>query len=182
MRVFLAVPCGEDFRARLSTALDPLRDAAGVRWSPPAQYHLTLAFLGEWPENRARELQEALDSGCRPPAFSLDEPRWGAFPSLAAPRVLFVHWEDDAPLRNLAETVRRQVQSCWPDSTMDRKPFHGHLTVGRVRHRLAPQAGSWVRGFALPGLPSVAVEEFRLIRSVRKPQGAEHTVIDRYSL
>ncbi|PID80610.1 RNA 2',3'-cyclic phosphodiesterase [bacterium DOLJORAL78_65_58] len=181
MRAFLAVPCGDEFRACLSTGLDPLRDLRGLRWSPPKQFHLTLAFLGEWPENKIQGLQRALDGLTPPAAFDLEEAGWGAFPSLAAPRVLFLHWRQDAALRNLAAAVRQEARSYWPESPMDRKPFRGHLTVARAR-RLDDGAIRRLGRFALPALPAVRVEEFQLVRSVLSPRGAEHTVLSRYPL
>ncbi len=182
MRVFLAVPCGEAFRTRLSTALDSLRDLPGVRWSPSYQYHQTLSFLGEWPENRVQGLQVALEGLSWPEAFRLQEPGWGGFPDLRAPRVLFVQWRDDAPLNSLAAQVRARVQESWPDSPADEKPFRGHLTVARVKNRLGPDAQVRVQGFTLPALPAVQVREVQLVRSELRKTGAVHTILSRYLL
>ena len=49
VRLFVAVPCGDEFAQALSTALDPWRHLDGLRWTLPEQYHLTLQFLGDWP-------------------------------------------------------------------------------------------------------------------------------------
>lgn len=178
----MSVPCGEDFRPRLSTALDAVRDVAGVRWSPARQYHLTLAFLGNWPESRLHELARALRTARTGPGFLLEDAAWGGFPSLEAPRVLFVHWENEAPLKNLAGAVRAVVQNVWPDSPAHRKPFRGHLTVGRVRGILGRDDGRRITGFALPPLPAIHADRFQLVGSELSREGAKHTVLEEFPL
>ena len=48
MRLFLAGPLPDAVQAEVQTAVESVwRAARQVRWVPPGQLHLTLAFLGE---------------------------------------------------------------------------------------------------------------------------------------
>ncbi|MGH3443635.1 MAG: 2'-5' RNA ligase family protein, partial [Nitriliruptorales bacterium] len=47
MRLFVALEVPDDVRGDLDLAVAPLRDELDrLRWTPPAQWHVTLAFLG----------------------------------------------------------------------------------------------------------------------------------------
>ena len=50
MRLFVAIDIPDEARRVLSDAVAPLRDRHdGLRWTRPATWHLTLAFLGDLP-------------------------------------------------------------------------------------------------------------------------------------
>ena len=64
MRCFIAVTPPADVVADIDRFLEPRRTATGGspwRWSRPATYHLTLAFMAEFPGNRIEELAQGLD-------------------------------------------------------------------------------------------------------------------------
>ena len=52
IRLFAALRPSDEFRAALSELQNRLR-AAGItgRYTEPFNFHMTLAFIGEWPEN-----------------------------------------------------------------------------------------------------------------------------------
>ncbi|MBO7423173.1 MAG: RNA 2',3'-cyclic phosphodiesterase, partial [Oscillospiraceae bacterium] len=52
MRLFTGIRPSDDFRAALAVLQDSLR-AAGItgRYLEPSNLHMTLAFIGEWPED-----------------------------------------------------------------------------------------------------------------------------------
>lgn len=182
MRAFVSVPCGEEFAEALSTALDPLRATPGLRWAPPEQYHLTLQFLGDWPEARLKLLAEAFGREKWPSAFTLDASRLGAFPSRGDLRVLFLQMDNDDALGETALQVRRLVQQVWSDSPADFKAFRGHLTVARSRGGLEAGARRKLLGFPLPDLPSIRVAEFMIMTSRLEKSGAVHRPLVRIPL
>ena len=131
-RCFVAVPIGDDLRAELTAAVGSWRDLsdlAGLRWSDPGGWHITLAFLG-WVDGAdvpatARRLEDALQA---------HEPSehvaggLGGFPSAARARVAWYGVEDPAGrLRSLADAVRGAL------STGEAAPFRAHLTLARAR-------------------------------------------------
>jgi len=186
MRVFLAVSCGERFAAEVTTALDDWRAGpAGrlpVRWTLPETWHLTLQFLGVWPEDRLAGLKTALEAVRGQSAFSLTPGRIGGFPDLKSPRVLFLHMADDGQTARLAGRVRSIVGDTWREGPQDNRAFRGHVTLARIRSRLSRSDINLLQELKLDGLPPVAVEGFSLMASELLPEGPRYTELAFYDL
>lgn len=108
MRLFVAVAPPAEVVEDLDTFLDPRRDAAGhIRWSPPAHWHLTLAFMPEVDPDRLDRLVDALtDAAARvaPPGYALHGAL--AFPTPYAARILALGVDDPRGLTSVAGAVR----------------------------------------------------------------------------
>lgn len=115
--------------------------------------HLTLCFLGETDSTAVPHLAALLHDLCAPEQpFELQLGPVGAFPHLAAPRVVWVGLEDaiDA-LTRLAGLISSAVAPfrAAPES----RPFHPHITIGRTRGR-ATYAERQRVGRVLHGMPA----------------------------
>ena len=108
LRLFVAIPCGERLRAALSARLDVSGADLSLRWTRPHSWHITLQFLGDWPETRVPALVEALSASSGPPPFTLVPEGLGAFPGLRRPRVLFLQMGDDGAAAGLADLGQGQ--------------------------------------------------------------------------
>ena len=186
MRVFLAVPCGEQLTARVTTALDEWRSGpAGnlaVRWTRPETWHLTLQFLGDWPADRLTQLQSAMEAAQDQSAFFLTPGRIGGYPDLKRPRVLFLHMDDDGQVARLAGSVRAIVNKTWRQGPQDNRAFGAHLTLARIRARLSRSDINLLQELKLEGMPDVAVEGFSLMASELLPEGSRYTELAFYGL
>jgi len=186
MRVFLAVPCGEQLTSAVTRALDDWRTGpAGrlpVRWTPPETWHLTLQFLGDWPTDRLSTLKTALAAVCAQPGFSLTPGRIGGFPGLKSPRVLFLHMEDDGQAVRLADRIRTIVNDTWRQGPQDKRAFRCHLTLARVRERLPKSDLDLLQELKLDDLPPVFVEGFSLIASELRREGPRYTTLAFFAL
>ncbi|MCS7209103.1 MAG: hypothetical protein NZ874_05965, partial [Fimbriimonadales bacterium] len=63
MRLFVAALISEEVRAALAQARQTLERAVpdrALRWVAPENYHITLLFLGEQPEERVPEIVQAM--------------------------------------------------------------------------------------------------------------------------
>ena len=80
MRLFIAVNFSRPTLAALEAAREALRSAAGGRgsYTPCANLHLTLAFLGEADKSRVKDAAEALEAAAGAP-FELVFDRAGRF-------------------------------------------------------------------------------------------------------
>src|SRR5690349_14152020 len=106
MRLFLGLDLPEEVVGRLEGLLEELRPAARIQWSPPANLHVTTKFIGEWPEERLRELQNALAGVPRRNAIAVRIAGLGFFPNARSPRVFWCGIE--APgLKELAADTDR---------------------------------------------------------------------------
>lgn len=165
MRLFIALQPSPAFRSALSELSENLR-AAGVtgRYRDPAGMHLTLAFIGEWPE----DLTGLLPPVPRPFSLTLSHP--GIFPGA---NVLWAGVEPSGELDALAANIRQSLAAA--GVPFDRKDFRPHITL--ARKPCVPD------GLLLPAFPvpaaSMVVEDLCLYRSDRAAGGMEYTVIGR---
>jgi 2'-5' RNA ligase len=137
LRCFVAI----DFPAEIKKALAGVRDElkrwpARVKWVEPANYHLTLKFLGDVPAGDIPAVTAVLGravSGL--PAFTLHLKGVGAFPNLRRPRVIWVGVTGDTgALTALQQAVDRELsQLGFPGEAGGYMP---HLTLGRVKESL----------------------------------------------
>lgn len=192
IRAFLAVELSEDFRNHIARIQQELKTsltrelprAVHLSWVRPASIHLTIKFLGDTDEQIIEPLREGLAEvfmGQR--AISIPLERLGAFPSLQAPRILWVgaseRWEQGDDARRLV-ALYGAVETCCDalGFASDNRPLSPHLTVGRV------EAGERQCGQALArsgvldrplSLGCLAVESVALMKSELKPTGSVYT-------
>lgn len=177
MRAFVAVAVEEPAVVdALRAAVGRLRRVGGVKWVAPGQYHFTLQFLGEIPEERVEAAGGALArSAAASRAFRLRLERLGAFPPAGPPRVVWAGCsEGGEALEALGATVRAELAAVgFPP---EERPFSAHLTLGRVKD---PRSARGLReALASGGDPAfglVPVGELRLLRSRLTPSGPEYS-------
>ena len=130
MRLFVAVipprPVVLELRAALSTL--PHGDPA-LRWCRPETWHVTLAFLGDVPEDALDDLKERLGrAAARNTPMELALAGGGHFGG----RTLWTGVQGDRDrLGRLAESVNSVARRC--HIKVDERPFRPHLTLARVR-------------------------------------------------
>jgi 2'-5' RNA ligase len=138
VRLFVALAVPESARGALVAAVAPLRAAhPDLRWTRPAGWHLTLAFLGAGSVGDRVRAQLAVGRAAAtaaPVDLAIDG-RLGRF----GDRVLWAHVRDrDAGLAALADAVRIALVD--HGFAVDDRAFRAHLTLarGRTGQRLPP--------------------------------------------
>lgn len=178
-RLFLAVdpsPAQSQAVTELQATLG--RDAGlarALRWSPPEQVHLTLAFLGDVPRgHRAAVVRAAAFAASRTAPFAWRPARLDGFPSARRARVA---WLGLAQGEAEMTALRRILVAALADEgvpTGDARTFTPHLTIARTRRG---------RAVTLPEIeasaPRATAGHLRLIRSVLGPAGARHDLLAR---
>lgn len=104
----------------------------------PQNYHLTVEFLGEVDAAMVRPLADALADavdGFALPAQRVEEVSY--FPFVARPRVVAALLRRNEPLLELHARVCRAVRAA--GLALQRRRFHPHITLGRVRGRRTPR-------------------------------------------
>jgi 2'-5' RNA ligase len=160
-RCFVAVPLGEELRRELAAAVDGWRlraDLAGLRWTDPSSWHVTLAFLGPVDRSWVSDLATCLAgvvAGHAP--MQVRTAGVGGFPSVARARVAWYGVTDaGGSLRALADDVRRAAGA-------EGGAFRAHVTLGRSMHSALDLRG-WVREAGAPA-GQLVVDRVDLMRS-----------------
>lgn len=143
MRLFVCLTPPVPVVEHLDDFLDARRDAGGdLRWSPPTQWHVTLAFMGAAPERVVESLVDEVGAvAARTAPLTMGLGGGGCFPDVTRARVLFAGVSGGDALSPLARSVRAacSVVGAAPEGG----PFLPHVTLGRFG---APVDGTrWVR-------------------------------------
>ncbi len=179
IRTFLAVNLSVAVNRRVAEEVERHKANVGagvkVAWVPPANFHLTLRFLGPVEE----ELIEAIAGRCRMrlakhAPFELRARGFGVFPVADQPRVLWVGVDGGEPLAKL----QRDVEGALVELGLpkEERPFHPHLTVGRVKE------GAAVTWSSDAELGMSQVHEMVVYESKTTSKGSEYTARARVPL
>jgi RNA 2',3'-cyclic 3'-phosphodiesterase len=160
VRLFVAVRPPDAALRQLADIVQRLRaQAPRLSWTTPAQWHLTLVFLADVPDDRVPELERRLGSAAtRHPVARLSIGGGGRFGA----RVLIAKIGGDVDaVRRLAASVQAAARRTGLD--VEDRPYRPHLTLARARGSadLRPLVAE-VSGFR--GVDWVAAE-IELVRS-----------------
>lgn len=177
IRAFVALPLPEPVSARLAMAQALLPIARPV---PRESFHLTLAFLGEQPEDRLEDVHAGLEAIAFPP-FTLRIDGLGVFGG-DRPRSVHATLAPEPLLDRLQSRIARAVAMA--GARLESRRFTPHVTLGRFapgegRPEALAHAIGRVGAFAPPPW---TVDHFALMRSRLRPEGAVHDELARYPL
>lgn len=140
IRSFFALPLSHEAEFDLACATDglqPLLDKtlnpeASLRWVPSANYHLTLAFLGDIRRRdveRLHDIAQQVVEGMWATEFLLQRFEW--FPSALKPRLLVAAPADNPALIDLQSRLSKLLRQ--QGFSLESKPFRPHITLARLR-------------------------------------------------
>ena len=191
MRVFVASDLDDAIRQNIVRFVE---GAAGfapeVRWMKPEALHLTLKFIGEFPDAKLEELKAAL-AIVKAPQFDISFSGTGFFPTPKAARVFWVGVHADERLKKLASAVddalaklgiEREVRAYTPHLTLARsgsgrpsreKEDKPNNRFQKLRERLEKMAP--------PDFGTMTAREFYLYQSKLSPRGSEYSKLERFA-
>ncbi len=163
-RLFLGLEVPQPWsRVLAAHARSTLERAAGLTLYPARDLHLTLAFLGSFPEDRRAALESTLALrvyGAPVPVLVLTGT--GAFPHRRRPRILWAGVNESTPgLEGLRERVwSAAMEHGWRPPRAEReRPFRPHVTLARVR---SVEPGAGLARFYVDGVEGLAGDAARL--------------------
>jgi 2'-5' RNA ligase len=175
--LFAAVDPPEDVRLSLLAALGDDRDER-LRWVPPQQWHLTLAFYGQVDETRVAKLQEGLERAAgRTQPFGIRLAGAGTFPRQPVrSRVLWLGLDGEV------DAMRRLADRCAGAGrrariAMEDRAFRPHLTLARSR-REGVDASDLVDRLASYSSPWWTITSVRLVHSTLGREVRHETLRD----
>ena len=130
LRAFLAIAPPDEARLALADQISELQIPG--RLIPPANWHITLRFLGEIDEVTRERYEAALDQSDLGRSFMLGLDHFGAFPRAAKASFIWAGvGRGEQRLHQLAEVAdERALDAGIPG---EERPFRPHLTVSRCR-------------------------------------------------
>lgn len=161
MRLFVALELPASVRPQLAQLQFPARL---IRWTPPDQFHLTLAFLGEQPEHQLHAICNSLQQVQFKP-FELCCDGAGFFPHGA----LWLSVMHSTELMQLQQRIARTLEH--RAIRFEHRRFHPHITLGRCRSQPALAAAA-LQHRVQP--IQFEIDRFVLKSSVLRQDGAVH--------
>ncbi|MEZ4598316.1 MAG: RNA 2',3'-cyclic phosphodiesterase [Syntrophotaleaceae bacterium] len=173
IRTFIAIPLNDSLFRTIAEVQRDLKTALpGIRWVRPETIHLTLAFLGDIPEEFLEKIGNSMLSIGRSFApFKVRIADLGAFPSRKRPRVIWLGVERCAPLMQLQAELAEKLAAI--DLPGENRPYTPHLTLGRSR-RPDPGAESILESRAALEIGILPVDCMVLFESRLQAGGAVH--------
>jgi 2'-5' RNA ligase len=177
LRAFIAFEMPSQVKDVVRECQKTLRKAGvQLRWVKPENVHLTLRFLGDIPAEAVGGIGHVLRHMAEEtPAFSLRVKGAGVFPGLARPRVLWLGLDGQ---KQLLEAAWKRLSGYLSrlDIPGEKRPFKGHLTIGRTKGRLDTE----LFGRQLDRLAALETQPFQadrlcLFKSDLEPDGAIYT-------
>jgi 2'-5' RNA ligase len=132
MRLFTAIDLPSEILLRLDRLLSALRPEALIKWSPLDNLHVTTKFVGEWPEQRVPELQEALRQVAPRKPFEMELKGLGWFPNDRSPRVVWLGAQGGNDLTGLAAEIEDALAAL--GIAKEEREFSPHLTLARIKN------------------------------------------------
>jgi len=178
IRSFIAIPLNKPMSNSLGdiAAKMAYQDKSNaVRWVDQANYHITLAFLGDQNEGALETLAEGLDEQLPHAGFELFLNRLSPFPE-SRPKLIAAMVDKSDALHQLHQQVLGVVAG--NGINIERKKLLPHVTLGRYRHTKNQFAGAIPTSLNLLG----EVTEVSIFESVLTPNGAEYEALFRFPL
>ena len=179
MRLFTGIDLPEEVRERLERLLMHLRPVAHLKWSPVYNLHVTLKFIGEFPEEKLRPLEAALRSVPPRGPIQAEVKGLGWFPNPHHPRVFWVAVHAGPELAALAGDIDAALQPL--GVAKEERPFASHLTLARIKDPVPLQAlRSAIAQLESVEFGSFSIDRFYLYRSQPGSAGSIYTKLSEY--
>lgn len=135
-RLFLAIELSQEIRRTLlefGRELGQMAPGGTVRWVRPENIHLTLRFLGDTPVESLESIIEGMDRvAVEFSTFELALGKLGCFPNPRKPRIIWVDVIGELGTLEALQLGLSQMLTPlgWEP---EKRRFHPHLTLGRVK-------------------------------------------------
>lgn len=175
LRLFVAIYPPEGAVRAMLRALGKLK-TANHRPTPLEQIHLTLQFIGPTPVNELEQVQESVARSVAGLAgFELAPRRLRTLPARGRPRLICCETDAQPTLLEIQRRLATRLSHNVRRNPGDR--FTPHLTICRFTRDSRP----WDIDHPVKIEP-FAVEKVVLMKSVLRPEGPEHGLVEEFGL
>jgi 2'-5' RNA ligase len=178
VRLFAGISIESETLRNLESLLDEVRRLAQLKWSPPENLHITTRFIGEWPEARLGELEEALGRAAGMGAFEVTIGGLDYYPDSGRPRVLFAPVSAASALNELADATSTALAAI--GLPREERAYSPHLTLARIRNENIHKLRERIKNMSTTEFGKFEVREFHLYLSKRSSQGSVYSKLRTY--
>lgn len=180
MRLFIALDIPQEVRERISAYVERVRSLCpDARWARVEGLHVTLKFIGEFPDARVPEIVKAL-AGINSRPFDVKFDNVGFFPSPRSPRVFWIGVSAGEELPQLAEAVSEALAAI--GIPREDKKYSPHMTLARAGSRHNLKALASLMTSEVEAFGTMTANEFFLYRSQLGRGGSKYTKLERFGL
>jgi len=175
IRLFAAIAIPEPLRMRLTLLQGGI---PGARWSQPENLHLTLRFIGEVDQAKARDIDSML-AALDVPSFDVTLKGAGEFGG-KEPNAVWAGVAPNAALMHLAAKIESALQRMGMPA--DPRKYTPHVTLATLRDAPVAKVTDFVLGHCLFDSGPFHVKWFGLYSSHPSSRGSTYVLESRYDL
>lgn len=176
IRLFTAIELPDELRERFAVMQGGV---PGANWVDPDNFHVTLRFIGEVPENRMADIDETLADVSGKP-FDLTLAGMGSFARGREPVSLWVGVEKNENLLALQKRIDQALtRAGYPD---EERRYTPHVTLARLHHPEEARVAAFIAEHNLLRAAPFRVERFTLFSSHLTSEGAHYAAEADYQL
>ena len=186
MRLFVSIDLPDSLTDAVRSAQERFADADGLRFTDPAQAHVTMKFLGDTDESRVPDVRDAVQAAIADADAAPYDATVGGFGVFPSPDYISVVWAGvrdgagAAETTALAEAIEREAVERGFDA--ESHSFTPHVTIARMDDARGKDLVRRVVSEADPDIGTFRVEEVRLTESRLTDDGPRYETVERYPL
>lgn len=151
----------------------------GARWVVPANFHITLSFVGEVDEGTAADIDAALEEVSLP-GFTLRLDGFGHFKRGDDPTTLYAAVTGPAEFLNMKEKINRALERA--AAPYDTRKYTPHVTLAYLKHADTAKIADFVEGHSPFRTEPFDVTSFHLYQSHATKNGSVYEILRTYPL
>ncbi len=176
MRSFIGIFPPPPVQAAIADLLIPLTtDPHAVRWEREEKFHITLKFLGDILPDQLREIEFRLRESVKAiNPFEIRLASLGCFPSRQTPKIVWLGPAagDDDRMNDCRSAVENTCAAAGLKE--ETRPFHPHITVGRVKGKVAENLIQKIENTTFEPLQFLCAE-LLIMKSDLSPSGSAYS-------
>lgn len=177
IRLFAGLALPPDLCDELARLQGGIPDA---RWTAPENFHITLSFIGEVPEDAVEDVDDALAS-VYAPAFDLNISGIGSFAQGNDPKVIWLGLGESKPLHTLKTRIDDALTRY--AIPFEKRKYIPHITLARFRHMPDMQKTvDFMQAHENIETEAFPVDEFILYSSTSGKNGPMYEPLEYYPL
>lgn len=174
VRLFAAIPLPENLKAKLH---DFFVAHPFLKWTNPANTHLTLHFIGNVANENKIDIQQTLRETKFKP-FNLAVKGLGVFQRQDS-NVIWARIEKEPALLRLQAEIVRNLSGN-PETGAKENRYRPHITLSRIGRKTVSGLKDFLSAHTAQVFGKFAVDNFCLYRSFLEQPAARHEIIESY--